>query len=110
MQGEGPENSIFGHFSSIELVSSKTEKQSDKVNEILEIIPLLTNQKKKQKLYIYRGKLLRKMCPYSELLWSVFSGIRTEYGEIWSICPYSVRMRENTDHFSCSECYAKFLK
>ena len=29
--------------------------------------------------------------------WSVFSRIRTEYGEIRSISPYSVRMRENTD-------------
>ena len=25
---------------------------------------------------------LRKKCPYSELFWSVFSNIRTEYGEI----------------------------
>ena len=31
------------------------------------------------------------------ILWSVFSHIRTEYGEIRSISPYSVRMRENTD-------------
>ena len=30
-------------------------------------------------------------------LWSVFSRIRTEYGEIKSISPYSVRIRENTD-------------
>ena len=30
--------------------------------------------------------------------WSVFSRIRNEYGEILSIFPYSVRMRENTDH------------
>ena len=40
---------------------------------------------------------LRKKCPYSELFWSVFSRIRIEYGEIRSISPYSVRMRENTD-------------
>ena len=49
------------------------------------------------------------MCPYSELFWSTFSRIRTEYGEIWSISPYSVRMRDNADqnnseygHFSRS--------
>ena len=30
-------------------------------------------------------------------LWSVFSHIRTEYGEMLRISPYSVRMRENTD-------------
>ena len=29
--------------------------------------------------------------------WSVFSRIRTEYGDILHISPYSVRMRENTD-------------
>ena len=52
---------------------------------------------------------LREKCPYSELFWSAFSRIRTEYGEIRSISPYSVRMRENTDqnnseygHFSRS--------
>ena len=39
----------------------------------------------------------RKKCPYSELFWSPFSRIRTEYGEILRISPYSVRMRENAD-------------
>ena len=28
---------------------------------------------------------LREKCPYSELFWSAFSRIRTEYGEIWSM-------------------------
>ena len=49
------------------------------------------------------------MCPYSELFWSVFSRIWTEYGEIRSIFQYSVGMQENTDqnnseygHFSRS--------
>ena len=55
------------------------------------------------------GLTLRKKCPCSELFWSVFPRIWTEYGEIWSISPYSVRIRENTDqnnsehgHFSRS--------
>ena len=34
---------------------------------------------------------------YSELLWSIFSRIRTEYEEILRSSPYSVRMRENMD-------------
>ena len=49
------------------------------------------------------------MCPYSELFWSEFSRIRTEYGDILLISPYSVQMRENADqnnseyrHFSRS--------
>ena len=37
-------------------------------------------------------------CPYSKLFWSAFSRIWTEYGEIRSISPYSVRMRKNGDH------------
>ena len=48
-------------------------------------------------------------CPNSEFFWSVFSRIRTEYGEI-RISPYSVRLRENADlsnseygHFSRSD-------
>ena len=32
-----------------------------------------------------------------ELFWCVFSGIRTEYGEVLLISPYFVRMWENTD-------------
>ena len=53
---------------------------------------------------------LCEKCPYSVFFWSVFSCIRTKYGEIQSISPYSVRLRENTDqknseygHFSCSD-------
>ena len=41
---------------------------------------------------------LRKKCPYSALFWSVFSRFQTEYGEIRSTSPYSVRMRENAGH------------
>ena len=48
-------------------------------------------------LKIYKTNSLRKKCPDSELFWSVFSRIRTEYGKIRSTSPYSVRMRENAD-------------
>ena len=40
---------------------------------------------------------LRGKCPNTEVFWSVFSRIRTEYGEIIRILPYQVQMRENTD-------------
>ena len=40
---------------------------------------------------------LREKCPYLELFWFIFSRIRTEYGEIHRISPYSVRIRENAD-------------
>ena len=60
------------------------------------------------KNYSYRLSL-RKKCLYSVLFSSVLSRIRTEYGEIRRISPYSVRMQENTDqnnsqcgHFSSS--------
>ena len=52
---------------------------------------------------------LPEKCLYSELFWSVFSRIRTEYGDILCISLDSVRMLENTDpknseyvHFSRS--------
>ena len=55
---------------------------------------------------------LPEKCSYSELLWSAFSRIWTECGEILRISPYSVRMRENADqnnseyeHFFHSEKY-----
>ena len=41
---------------------------------------------------------LCEKCPYSVFFWSGFSRIRTKYGEIQSISPYSVQMRENADH------------
>ena len=50
-----------------------------------------------------------------ELFWSVFSRIRTEYGEILRISPYSFGMRENADrnnyehgHFSRSTFCIKY--
>ena len=46
----------------------------------------------------YLPKLtLRKRCLYSELFWSAFSRICTEYEAILRISPYSVQIRENTD-------------
>ena len=43
------------------------------------------------------SQALREKCLYSELFWSVFSRIWTEYGKIRSTSTYSVRMRENTN-------------
>ena len=52
---------------------------------------------------------LREKCPYSGFFSSVFSRIRTEYGEILRISSYSVQMQESMDqknseygHFSRS--------
>ena len=59
---------------------------------------------------------LREKCPYSEPFWSVFSRIRTEYGKIRSISPYSVQIRENMNqnnskygHFSPSVMDTKII-
>ena len=52
--------------------------------------------------------LLRKKCPYLELFWSAFSCIRTEYGKILRISPYSVRMRENEGQKNSE--YGHFLR
>ena len=71
---------------------------------------------RKHLIYIKRiCNTLRRKCPYSEFFWSVFSRIRTEYGEIRSVSPYSVQMRENTDqknskygYFSRSDILVKY--
>ena len=51
---------------------------------------------------------LREKCPYSELFWSVLSRIRTEYGKILRISPYSVQMQENADQNNSE--YGHFLR
>ena len=51
---------------------------------------------------------LRKKCPYSELFWSAFSRIWTEYGEILCISSYWIRMRENADQNNSK--YGHFLR
>ena len=56
----------------------------------------------------YFSKPLIEKCPYSELFWSAFSRIWTEYGEILRISPYSVRMRENADQKNSE--YGHFLR
>ena len=50
-----------------------------------------------------KQQTLRRKSPYSELFWSAFSRIRTGYGEIRSISPYLVRMRENADQNSSED-------
>ena len=54
------------------------------------------------------GQPLRKKCPYSEFFCSVFSLILSEFGEIRSISPYSVQMRENMDQKNSE--YGHFLR
>ena len=39
---------------------------------------------------------MHEKCSSSELFWSVFSCIGTQYGEKFRISPHSVQMRENT--------------
>ena len=51
---------------------------------------------------------LREKCSYSELFWSAFSHIRTEYEEILRISPYSVQMWENADQNNSE--YGHFLR
>ena len=53
-------------------------------------------------------RTLREKCPYSEFFLSVFFSIRTKYGEILRISPYSVWMRENADKKDSE--YGHFLR
>ena len=47
--------------------------------------------------FIFKRSQLRKKCPYLEFFQSVFSLIRTEYGDLFLKSLNSVRMMENTD-------------
>ena len=58
--------------------------------------------------YFYFWRTLRKKCSYSELFWSVFFQIQTEYGQIRSISPYLAQIRENTDQNNSE--YGHFLR
>ena len=49
--------------------------------------------KLRKRTFIGRDKL-RGKCLYSEFFWSVLSCVRTEYGEILRISPYSVLQSE----------------
>ena len=40
---------------------------------------------------------MKKLSKYGAFL-SVFSGIWTEYGDLWSRSPYSVQIWENAEH------------
>ena len=46
---------------------------------------------------VFQKPPLSEKCPYFKFFWSAFSRIWTEYQEMRSISPYSVRIRENTD-------------
>ena len=57
---------------------------------------------------VFVDMALREKCLYTELFWSVFSRIRTEYEETLRISPYSVRLRENMDKKNSE--YLHFLR
>ena len=74
-----------------------------------DIITQIKNQQTIDHLHCVKSVRIRsyKKCPYSELFWSVFPRIRTEYGEIRTISMYSVQMWENTDQNNSE--YGHFL-
>ena len=76
-----PEIILENHMHQIQLVKvCAVNRQKLRTN-------LLTNPRK---FLIYQDISLRKKCPYSELFWSRFPPIETEYGKIQSIFPDSV--------------------
>ena len=70
---------------------------------------LFIKEMKLMGIFCYYKKIsLRKKCPYSQLFWSAFFRILTEYGKIRSISPYFVRMPENTNQNNSE--YGHFLR
>ena len=62
----------------------------------------------RQDFLFQQNNALCEMRLHSELFCSAFPRIRTEYGEIRSISPYSVQMRGNTDEKNSE--YGHFLR
>ena len=87
---------IYQFGSSKDLAVYKINALSENYCEIK--IKLRIKKENKIKILCKFHTTLREKCPFSELVWPVFSCIRTEYGEIQSISLYSVHIRENTDH------------
>ena len=52
---------------------------------------------KQLKILEITQETLREKCPNTEFFLVRVFRIRTEYGEIWSISPYSVQKLENTN-------------
>ena len=94
-------------ISRIKLLSNMS-KTKNKKRYNLSVLELMEKILKLILLLYSRNLALREKCPYSELFWSVFSRIRTEYGETLCIFPYSIRIRENTDQNNSR--YGHFLR
>ena len=100
---------MFGNFHGMLILSQRSRKYYDILLRIpSEKITAYHSKAKSYKLRKPQLNTLRKKCPYSELFWSAFSRIRSEYGEILGISPYSVRVRENTDQNNSE--YGHFLR
>ena len=66
--------------------------------EIIEVYKMIiTVARKLISITWYNNLHCVKCVQIRSFFWSVSSRIRTEYGEVRSFSPYSVRMRENTD-------------
>ena len=77
---------IYQFGSSKDLAVYKINALSENYCEIK--IKLRIKKENKIKILCKFHTTLREKCPYSELVWPVFSCIRTEYGEIQSISLY----------------------
>ena len=72
----------------------------DKTGKSIDLIRKLRNFYRNHLFYEFINLLIThcvKCVQIRSFFWSVFSRIQTEHGEIRSISPYLVRIRENTD-------------
>ena len=104
-------------YGSYSIKKSKHTQQLFSVILVYFFVIWKQNIKKKLGGWMSLSVILHKKFWYSELFWSAFSHIRTEYGEILHISLYSVQMRENSDqnnfeygHFSSSVILNPLLK
>ena len=90
---EANEDVVIKHAHQIKKICNKNQKNKNNCCQLQSYKDAIKISRNTKKL---KGGNCAKW-PYSEFFWSVFSRIRTEYGKIRSISPYSVGTPGNAD-------------
>ena len=79
--------SLFTYCPTLWMFHNKCK--NTKIGRLYEVLRLVyEDYDSSHEQLVDKNQSLRKMCPYSECFWSVFSHIRTECGAILRISPY----------------------
>ena len=80
--------------------------KGDQVDHTPQPFQVLRDTEQEKPCMFFLLDTLREKCPYSELFWSLFSCVRTKYGEILRI-PYTDQNNFEYEHFLLRYTYEK---